>query len=269
MDTLRLTTICTSPSPSDVPIYMVNVAAATHPVYFDGCYSCGGSESRSNRMQISSILPLNSMRFNHSTTKGISSTKLMIPQICGIIISLVILNLVITLHDFYLSFRCIVSIFKSFLCIFSCIWNVWAASTTSGKRPLEKDCCTKRNIKKRNQRKETNQAGGADDDRNPCLLEVKMVIEGALCNRENEDKIGGLFEEDEPSLEEVKEAFDVFDENKDGFIDTNELRNVLFSLRFMEASEEDCKRMIKGFDYNLDGRIDLGEFIKVMEKSFA
>ncbi|KAK8537589.1 hypothetical protein V6N13_096595 [Hibiscus sabdariffa] len=69
---------------------------------------------------------------------------------------------------------------------------------------------------------------------------------------------------------EVKEAFDVLDENNDGFIDADELRNALLSLGFIKESEEDdCQRMIKGFDDNSDGRIDLNEFLKVLERSFC
>lgn len=107
---------------------------------------------------------------------------------------------------------------------------------------------------------------------NLSLLEVKKVIQQQQENNTVEadnHKIGGVFEEEAPSVEEVKEAFDIFDENKDGFIDANELGHVLLSLGFIQATGEDCKRMINGFDDNFDGRIDLTEFIKVMEKSFG
>ncbi|KAL0350878.1 UNVERIFIED_CONTAM: putative calcium-binding protein CML46 [Sesamum radiatum] len=77
-----------------------------------------------------------------------------------------------------------------------------------------------------------------------------------------------MFEERTPSLDEVKEAFDVFDSNRDGFIDAKELQKVLSALGLKEGSEmESCRRMIGAFDENGDGRIDFDEFVKFMENS--
>ncbi|KAF2298861.1 hypothetical protein GH714_028378 [Hevea brasiliensis] len=42
-----------------------------------------------------------------------------------------------------------------------------------------------------------------------------------LQERYDARELSRLFEEHEPSLEEVKDAFDIFDENKDGFIDAD------------------------------------------------
>ncbi|CAJ2668997.1 putative calcium-binding protein CML45-like [Trifolium pratense] len=106
--------------------------------------------------------------------------------------------------------------------------------------------------------------------------EVKMVMEkmGIFCSSESdelEEKYGSkelseLFDENEPSLEEVKMAFDIFDENKDGFIDAKELQRVMCILGLKEGSEvENCQKMIKKFDENQDGRIDFIEFVRIME----
>nr|XP_043633942.1 probable calcium-binding protein CML45 [Erigeron canadensis] len=77
-----------------------------------------------------------------------------------------------------------------------------------------------------------------------------------------------IFEVDQPRLDEVKEAFDVFDENKDGLIDESELQRVLCALGLNERAElEDCKKMIRAFDVNADGRIDFDEFVKFMEET--
>ncbi|KAF7129813.1 hypothetical protein RHSIM_Rhsim10G0037300 [Rhododendron simsii] len=113
-----------------------------------------------------------------------------------------------------------------------------------------------------------------------CRGDVGVVMErlgifcqsgdGKLPERLDPDEISNLFEEKEPSLDEVKGAFDVFDENSDGFIDSRELQRVLGVLGFKEAGEvENCRRMIGLFDENGDGRIDFGEFIKIMENSFC
>ncbi|XP_004491817.1 probable calcium-binding protein CML46 [Cicer arietinum] len=106
--------------------------------------------------------------------------------------------------------------------------------------------------------------------------EVKIVMEkmGIFCRSESEEldekygskELSELFEEQEPSLEEVKQAFDVFDENKDGFIDAEELQRVMCILGLKEGLEvQNCQKMIKNFDENQDGRIDFIEFVKIME----
>ncbi|KAH6836260.1 hypothetical protein C2S53_001126 [Perilla frutescens var. hirtella] len=56
-----------------------------------------------------------------------------------------------------------------------------------------------------------------------------------------------IFEKREPSLDEVREAFDVFDDNIDGFIDENELQRVVYALGPKEGLKvESCRRMIWG-----------------------
>ncbi|KAF5754985.1 putative EF-hand domain pair protein CML [Helianthus annuus] len=109
--------------------------------------------------------------------------------------------------------------------------------------------------------------------------EVEMVMGnlGILCNFDgdyfsknlNSEDLLNMFEEEQPRLDEVKEAFDVFDENKDGFIDARELQRVLSALGLKDKTDiDDCKKMIKVFDDNKDGRIDFDEFIKFMEGTF-
>ncbi|KAK2655380.1 hypothetical protein Ddye_008432 [Dipteronia dyeriana] len=109
--------------------------------------------------------------------------------------------------------------------------------------------------------------------------EVEMVM-GKLslfCSPEGEklpqrfdsNELSQLFDHEEPSLEEVKEAFDVFDSNKDGFIDAVELQRVLLTLGLGQGFQlGNCTKMIKRFDENGDGRIDFNEFVKFMETTF-
>nr|KAJ0216667.1 hypothetical protein LSAT_V11C300138620 [Lactuca sativa] len=79
-----------------------------------------------------------------------------------------------------------------------------------------------------------------------------------------------IFEEENPNLDEVKGAFDVFDENKDGFIDARELQRVLYAMGLKDRAQmDDCKKMIRVFDVNDDGRIDFDEFVKFMEGTFC
>ncbi|KAL4653794.1 hypothetical protein ACB092_01G331900 [Castanea dentata] len=107
--------------------------------------------------------------------------------------------------------------------------------------------------------------------------DVETIMErlGICCSPEGEDlqqrfgskELSGLFDEKEPSLEEVKEAFDVFDENRDGFIDARELQRVLLNLGLKEGEElHNCEKMIRAFNENGDGKIDFNGFVKFMEK---
>ncbi|GJR73110.1 retrovirus-related pol polyprotein from transposon TNT 1-94 [Tanacetum coccineum] len=97
------------------------------------------------------------------------------------------------------------------------------------------------------------------------------VIMGQLglqqcCSTYSNIDILSIFDEEGPTLDEVKVAFDVFDENTDGFIDEYELRKMLCKLGQQENTMlEGCRNMIKGFDVNGDGLLDLDEFVRLME----
>ncbi|KAK9278798.1 hypothetical protein L1049_028377 [Liquidambar formosana] len=90
-----------------------------------------------------------------------------------------------------------------------------------------------------------------------------------LQERLGSNEVANLFEEEEPSLEEVKEAFEIFDENSDGFIDAKELKKVICTLGFMVVSDVECERMIRVFDDNGDGKIDFNEFVRLVENSLC
>jgi len=109
--------------------------------------------------------------------------------------------------------------------------------------------------------------------------EVELVMErlGLLCSEEEEelaedmgsDEISDLFEDEDPSLGELREAFCVFDENCNGFIGARELQRVLSKLGFNEGlSLEECAGMIRAHVENSDGLIDFNDFVKFMESSF-
>ncbi|KAI3878291.1 hypothetical protein MKW92_001686 [Papaver armeniacum] len=119
-----------------------------------------------------------------------------------------------------------------------------------------------------------------EDDGKLSREDVEMVMHKMrlTCSQDGEniqerlglDELLGLFEEKEPSVDEVRGAFDVFDENKDGFIDATELQKVLPALGIREGlTLENCNIMIRRFDDNSDGRIDFNEFVKLMENSFC
>ncbi|KAF3431478.1 hypothetical protein FNV43_RR26209 [Rhamnella rubrinervis] len=84
--------------------------------------------------------------------------------------------------------------------------------------------------------------------------------------RVGEEELKEMFKEDEPNLEELKEAFDVFDEDKDGFIEAADLQRVLCRLGLVKDSGiSKCVTMIKAVDKNEDGLIDFNEFVRFME----
>lgn len=65
--------------------------------------------------------------------------------------------------------------------------------------------------------------------------------------------------------DELREAFDVFDKNKDGFISVKELHAVLRSLGISAGlTITNCEKMILAVDSNGDGQVDFLEFKDLM-----
>ncbi|ONK65266.1 uncharacterized protein A4U43_C07F35370 [Asparagus officinalis] len=121
-----------------------------------------------------------------------------------------------------------------------------------------------------------NRGGGVRVSREEAELVVESL--GLLCGEGGEqlkeemgtDDFCSVFEEREPSLEETREAFSVFDENRDGFIDAGELQRVLALMGFKQGlGLEGCEGIIGGYDENGDGLIDFDEFVKLLESSFC
>ncbi|CDY09997.1 BnaC08g44540D [Brassica napus] len=64
----------------------------------------------------------------------------------------------------------------------------------------------------------------------------------------------------------MKEAFNVFDQNGDGFITVDELKAVLSSLGLKQGKTlDDCTKMIKQVDVDGDGRVNYKEFRQMMK----
>ena len=67
----------------------------------------------------------------------------------------------------------------------------------------------------------------------------------------------------EDEVEEIKEAFDLFDTDGSGSIDPKELRAAMQSLGF-EAKNQTIYQMINDLDKNRNGNIDFDEFLDMM-----
>lgn len=66
-------------------------------------------------------------------------------------------------------------------------------------------------------------------------------------------------------LKEFREAFDLFDKNKDGSITAKELSNVMKSLNH-HATDQEVQEMIAEVDTDGNGRVDFEEFVSLMNR---
>merc|ERR1712086_384125 len=78
--------------------------------------------------------------------------------------------------------------------------------------------------------------------------------------RQAAKKKGGLSEE---QLEEIREAFGLFDGDASGAIDVRELKAAMRALGF-EVKNEELKKMVADVDGDGSGTIEFGEFLEMM-----
>lgn len=64
--------------------------------------------------------------------------------------------------------------------------------------------------------------------------------------------------------DDLRNAFLIFDSDKNGFISAKELQRVLVSLGCSNCSLRECRKMIKGVDKDGDGFVDFEEFKSMM-----
>ncbi len=69
----------------------------------------------------------------------------------------------------------------------------------------------------------------------------------------------------ENRIKDFREAFEIFDRDKDGYITAKELIQVMKSLN-QDPSEQEINEMIKQVDLDNNGRIDFNEFAELMTK---
>lgn len=94
---------------------------------------------------------------------------------------------------------------------------------------------------------------------------------GEMNVEEEQGREDGCDEKDEEVDKDgdLKEAFAVFDGDKDGLITVEELGMVLSSLGFKEGKYlEDCKEMIRKVDMDGDGMVNFDEFKRMMKSGY-
>ena len=65
--------------------------------------------------------------------------------------------------------------------------------------------------------------------------------------------------------DELKEAFEVFDTDRDGRISAEELLRVFKAIGDERCTLEECRRMIEGVDRNGDGFVCFEDFSRMMD----
>merc|ERR1711964_598916 len=82
----------------------------------------------------------------------------------------------------------------------------------------------------------------------------------ANMGRKSAKKKGGLSEE---QMEEIREAFNLFDGDQSGAIDVRELKAAMRALGF-EVKNEELKKMVTDVDNDGNGTIEFNEFLAMM-----
>ncbi|KAG5114839.1 hypothetical protein JHK82_038108 [Glycine max] len=105
----------------------------------------------------------------------------------------------------------------------------------------------------------------SDKDLSQMIQRIDVNGDGCV----DMDEFGELYQtimDERDNEEDMREAFNVFDQNADGFITVDELRTVLSSLGLKQGrTVQDCKAMISKVDVDGDGMVDYKEFKQMMK----
>ena len=103
-----------------------------------------------------------------------------------------------------------------------------------------------------------------DDEQLGTLIRQVDTDENGIIDFEEFLTLMQLGQEEESEEADMLAAFKEFDLDGDGFIDKEELKNVMVSLG-EEMSEEELRNMMKNADSDGDGQVDYNEFVKMMK----
>ena len=109
-----------------------------------------------------------------------------------------------------------------------------------------------------------------DEDIEERARNVELSPESGLHNREQIDQNDHLSDSElNDSENDILRIFNRFDKNKDGFIDEDELREVMmYMFQDEKLSDAALEDLIQKVDKNSDGRIDYHEFTKMTMEMF-
>ncbi|CAG2235457.1 CALM [Mytilus edulis] len=96
------------------------------------------------------------------------------------------------------------------------------------------------------------------------INEVDSDGSGTINFAEFTKMMGKKMENSDP-VEDLREAFKIFDKNSDGKIDPNELKKVMVNIG-EKLTDEEANEMIKEADVDGDGKVNYEEFVKMMTK---
>ncbi|KAK1550838.1 hypothetical protein Q3G72_025701 [Acer saccharum] len=98
------------------------------------------------------------------------------------------------------------------------------------------------------------------------ILYKAMIAQDYDDDDSDDRSVDGGEEVGDGGEEDLKDAFDVFDKDKDGLISVEELGLVLSSLGLNEGKKlENCREMIRKVDMDGDGMVNFVEFKKMMK----
>ncbi|KAM8715381.1 hypothetical protein ACLKA7_002435 [Drosophila subpalustris] len=110
------------------------------------------------------------------------------------------------------------------------------------------------------------------------LIAVTITIRGTVAaaaaantkrsTQQGRKKSGPKFELSEAQKSDIKEAFDLFDNESTGYIEVKELKVAIRALGF-EPKKEEIKRMIAEIDKDGSGRIAFNDFLHLMTMKMA
>lgn len=118
-------------------------------------------------------------------------------------------------------------------------------------------------IKKEKARLVVEKLGLMQKDEGQCSFDLPSGSKGD--DLQVEEVLDGMEGDEAKRVELLKEAFTVFDENGDGYIEAMELKKVLQCLGLDKGwGMEEIEKMVQVVDLNLDGKVDFSEFELMM-----
>ncbi|MED6136156.1 hypothetical protein PIB30_053441 [Stylosanthes scabra] len=97
------------------------------------------------------------------------------------------------------------------------------------------------------------------------LREVDAEGRGCISVEELVSRVGSVGDAPTMEKDELREAFEVFDNDGDGRISAEELLRVFQAIGDERCTLEECRRMIEGVDRNGDGFVCFEDFSRMME----